>query len=164
MARRVFYSFHYKPDCWRVSQVRNIGTIEDNKPASDNDWETVTKGGDAKIEKWIADQMNGRSCTVLLIGNETANRKWINHEIIKTWNDKKGIVGIYIHNLKDSGGSQATKGSNPFDYIKFENGTALSSIVKAYNPPYTDSKEVYKYIADNIEAWIDEAIRIRNNN
>ena len=162
MARRVFYSFHYKPDNWRVSQVRNIGTVEDSKPASDNDWETVTLGGDAKIEKWIADQMNGRSCTVLLIGNETANRKWINHEIIKTWNDKKGIVGIYIHNLKDRNSNQATKGANPFDYIKV-NDVALSSIVKAYNPPYADSKDVYKYISENIESWIDEAIRIRNN-
>ncbi len=35
MARRVFYSFHYVPDCWRTSQVRNIGAIEGNKPASD---------------------------------------------------------------------------------------------------------------------------------
>lgn len=164
MARRVFYSFHYKPDSWRVSQVRNIGTIEDNKPASDNDWEKVTSGGDAQIERWIDDQMNGRSCTVLLIGNETANRKWINHEIIKTWNDNKGIVGIYIHNLKDGNGRQTTKGNNPFDYIKFENGTALSSIVKSYNPPYIDSKQVYDYISKNIESWIDEAIKIRNSN
>jgi hypothetical protein len=164
MARRVFYSFHYKPDCWRVSQVRNIGTVEDNKPASDNDWETVTKGGDDQIEKWIADQMNGRSCTVLLIGKDTANRKWINHEIIKTWNDKKGIVGIYIHNLKDSTGTQTTMGGNPFDHITFKDGSKLSSKVKAYNPPYTNSKDVYDYISKNIESWIDEAIKIRNNN
>ena len=26
--RRVFYSFHYKPDNWRVATVRNIGSIE----------------------------------------------------------------------------------------------------------------------------------------
>jgi len=164
MARRVFFSFHYKPDNWRVSQIRNIGAIDGNKAASDNDWETVTKGGDEKIKEWIANQMNGRTCTVLLIGKDTADRKWINHEIIKTWNDKKGIVGIYIHNLKDSKSNQTAKGNNPFDYIKFENGTALSSIVKAYNPPYTDSKQVYDYISNNMESWIDEAIKIRNNN
>jgi len=165
VARRVFYSFHYKPDCWRVSQVRNIGTVEDNKPASDNDWETVTKGGDDQIKKWIADQMNGRSCTVLLIGKDTAGRKWINHEIIKTWDDKKGILGIYIHNLKNSAGEQSSKGSNPFDYITI-GGTnnKLSSVVKVYDPPYSNSKDVYDYISKNIESWIDEAIKIRNNN
>ena len=45
MARRVFYSFHYKNDNWRAATVRSIGTVEGNKPASDNDWETVKKGG-----------------------------------------------------------------------------------------------------------------------
>ena len=55
MARRVFYSFHYKPDNWRASQVRNMGVIEGNRPASDNEWEKVTSGGDKAIEKWIAE-------------------------------------------------------------------------------------------------------------
>ena len=72
MARRVFYSFHYKPDNWRAAMVRNIGCIEGNKPATDNDWETVKKGGDAAIRKWIADQMKHRSCTVVLAGTSTA--------------------------------------------------------------------------------------------
>lgn len=164
MARRVFYSFHYKPDNWRVSQVRSIGTVEDNKPANDNDWETVTSGGDEKIKKWIADQLNGRSCTVLLIGKDTAGRKWINHEIIKTWDDKKGILGIYIHNLKNSDGDQTSKGKNPFDYITIGGTTnKLSSVVKVYDPPYSNSKDVYNHIANNLESWIDEAIKIRNN-
>ncbi len=39
MARRAFYSFHYKPDNWRAAQVRNMGVIEGNLVASDNDWE-----------------------------------------------------------------------------------------------------------------------------
>ena len=102
MARRVFYSFHYKPDVWRVSQVRNIGTVEENKPATDNDWETITGGGDSRIKKWIADQMSGRTCTVILVGSSTANRKWINHEIAESWNDGMGVVGINIHNLENS--------------------------------------------------------------
>ena len=77
MKRKVFYSFHYKPDNWRASQVRNIGKVEGNSPASDNDWEEVTKDGDDAIQKWIDDQLKGRGCTVVLIGNKTAGRKWI---------------------------------------------------------------------------------------
>ena len=57
MVRQVFYSFYYKPDVMRVSQVRQIGALEGNKPATDNDWETVTGGGDPAIKKWIANQM-----------------------------------------------------------------------------------------------------------
>lgn len=75
MTRRVFYSFHYKPDVMRVSQVRNIGTLEANSPATDNDWETVKSGNDAAIKRWITQQMNGRTCTVVLIGENTADRK-----------------------------------------------------------------------------------------
>ena len=45
MTRKCFYSFHYKPDCSRASQVRNIGVIEGNQPVSDHDWEEVTKVG-----------------------------------------------------------------------------------------------------------------------
>lgn len=162
MARKCFYSFHYKPDNWRAGKIRNIGVIEGNQPVSDNDWETVTKGGDAAIEKWIADQMYGKSCTILLIGAGTAGRKWINHEIKKTWKDKKGIVGVYIHNITDVDGNTATKGTNPFSQVSID-GTFLSSVVKAYDPPYTKSVDVYNYIADNIEDWVDEAIDIRNN-
>lgn len=162
MTRRVFYSFHYVPDNWRVSQVRNIGAIEDNKPAKDNDWETVTKGGDKAIEKWIAEQMDGRSCMVVLIGSETANRKWINHEISKAWKDGKGVLGVHIHKLKNSDGKSSTKGTNPFDYVFLEsNGEKLSTVVKTYDPPETSSTDVYAHIKANLESWIEAAIASR---
>lgn len=165
MARRIFYSFHYLPDNWRVSQVRNIGAIEGNKPASDNDWETITKGGDKAIEKWIDEQMNGRSCVVVLIGSATANRKWINHEIVKAWNAGKGVLGIHIHNLKDREGKTCNKGNNPFDHINHNpSGKKLSSIVKVYDPPGAESTDVYNHIKNNLEKWIEVAIDIRGKN
>ena len=159
MAKQAFYSFHYQPDNWRASQIRNIGTIEGNKPAPDNDWETITKGGDAAIQKWIHDQMKYRSCTIVLVGTNTAGRKWINYEIEKSWKDKKGVLGINVHNIKDSNSNQSLQGSNPFNLNV--NGLYLSTAVKLYNPPYTDSKEVYNYISDNISGWLDDAITIR---
>lgn len=161
MARQCFYSFHYQPDCMRASQVRNIGAIEGNQPARDNDWESITKGGDAAIEKWIEDQMKGRTCTVVLVGGNTANRKWINHEIVKSWNDKMGVVGIRIHGLKNFDQQTASAGANPFDYISIGDKT-MSSIVKCYDPSGLDSKAKYDWIAKNIEAAVEEAIRLRN--
>lgn len=164
MARKVFYSFHYVPDSWRVSTIRNIGAIQGNKPASDNDWETITKGGDKKIREWIANQMKGRTCTVVLAGSKTANRKWINHEIVKSWNDGKGVLVIFIHNLKDKEGNQCSKGANPLYYVTHgPTKKRLSTIARAYDPPRTTSKGVYNYISNNIEDWIEEAIEIRGN-
>lgn len=163
MARKVFFSFHYKPDHWRASQVRNIGVIEGNEPCSDNDWESVTGGGDAAIKTWIDDQMKGTSCALVLIGKDTAGRKWIKYEIEKAWNAKKGLVGIYIHNLLDSSGNGTTKGSNPFDDFTLKDGKAkLSSVVKAHNPTGATSKDVYGQISTNLSAWIEEAVKIRD--
>jgi hypothetical protein len=140
--------------------VRNMGVIEGNQPVSDNDWESITKGGDTAIKKWIDAQIIGRSCNVVLIGANTAGRKWISYEIEKAWNDGKGVVGIFIHNLKDVNEKQASKGSNPFDSLSV-NGKKLSSIVKAYDPPYSTSTSVYAHIKNNIDAWVQEAIDIR---
>lgn len=162
MARRTFYSFHYKPDNWRASQVRNMGVVDGNRPCSDNDWETITKGGDDKIKKWIADQLDGKSCVIVLIGANTAGRKWINHEIVKGWDDGKGVVGVHVHNLLDSDTKQATKGANPFASIKYGNtGKMLSSIAKVYDPPYTTSTNVYDYIKKHLGDWVEEAVTIR---
>jgi len=162
MARSAFYSFHYKPDNARASQVRNMGVIDGNKPATDNDWETITGGGDTKIKAWIAEQLKGRSCAVVLAGANTANRKWINYEIVTAWNEGKGVLTVFIHNLKDLAGNQTAKGSNPFAYIDYgDQGKKLSSVAKAYDPSYSDSKLVYGYIKDNLADWIETAITIR---
>ena len=74
MAQRCFYSFQYKPDCERASQVRNIGVVEGNRLASDNDWESIKRSDDAAIQRQIENQMHGRSCTIVLVGSNTANR------------------------------------------------------------------------------------------
>lgn len=164
MARNVFFSFHYVPDCQRVSQVRQIGAIEGNPAAKDNDWESVTRGGDQAIKNWIAGQMKGRTCAVVLVGAGTANRKWINYEIIKAWDDGIGVVGIHIHGLKNLNGEVSQKGLNPFDFIRYGNtGKNLSSIVKCYDPAGADSRAKYAWIAEHFSNAIEEAIKIRSN-
>jgi len=161
MARKVFFSFYYKLDSQRAAQVRNMGTVEGNAPVSDNDWEKVTAGGDAAIKRWIAGQLDGKSCAVVLIGSQTAGRKWINHEIIEAWKAKKGVVGIYIHKLKNLDGEQATQGANPFDKLDFGD-QKFSSIVKAYNPPGVTSQDAYAWIKKHLANAVEEAIKIRS--
>ena len=106
--------------------------------------------------------MHGKSCAVVLIGSQTSSRKWVKHEIEKAWSDGKGLVGIHIHNLKDQYGNQSMKGANPF-YGYTVNGQRLSTIVKAYDPPYMMSTNVYAHIKDNIGEWVEEGVRIRRS-
>lgn len=160
MKRQVFYSFHYGNDVMRVAQIRNIGALEDNKPVSANEWEEVKRKGQKAIENWIDDNMRNRSCVIVLVGEETANRPWVKNEIEKAWNEGRGVVGIYIHNINDPRNGKCRKGRNPFDDFTLKSsGVKLSSIVKCYNPSPNDA---YNDIRNNIEAWIEEAIEIRN--
>jgi hypothetical protein len=157
MARRsVFYSFHYDNDVFRVQQVRYIGALEDNQPVSPSAWETVRRGGDAAIERWIDENMNYRQCVVVLIGSETASRRWVRHEIIKAWNENRGLFGIYIHNLKCPRNGTCLKGQNPFDEITFKGtSTRLSSRITCYDPY---SLYAYAEIKGNMEHWVERAI------
>lgn len=156
--RQVFYSFHYDNDVFRVQQIRNIGALEDNKPVSTNEWESVKRGGEASIKNWIDDNLRYKSCVVVLVGKETANRKWVRYEIKKAWELGKGLVGVYIHNLKDPRTGKSLKGKNPFDQFAFGDGTKLSSVVKCYDPNPNDP---YNEIKNNLEDWIEEAIASR---
>lgn len=175
--RQVFFSFHYGNDSWRAGQVRNIGVLEGNSPVSSNDWEEVKRKGDVAIKEWIKGNMKYRSCVVVLVGSETASRKWCKYEIEHAWKEGKGIVAINIHGLKDFFGEQSAKGKNPleqfcvdrkYNYIGEHkipvdsNEINLSEVCKIYNPPYITSTKVYNYIKENIHLWVDEAIQIRN--
>jgi hypothetical protein len=164
MARRVFYSFHFTNDFWRTQQVRNMNVLEGQAFCSPNDWEDVKRKGDESIKKWIADQLDGKSCVVVLVGAETASRPWVIHEISKGWNDKKGVLGIRIDKLLDSNGQPAVEGANPFSQVTFTGTTrTLAEVAPLKVPTGADSKGAYASIANNIEAWIEEAIRIRYN-
>lgn len=164
MPRRCFFSFHFKPDASRASQVRNIGVIDGNRPAHDNDWSTIASAGDRSIRRWIDDQLEGRSCTIVLVGASTANRFWINHEIVESWNRGLGVVGIRIHGLKDLNGQMAVPGPNPFDFISHNpTRSRLSSIVKCYDPAGLDSQARYDWIAKHLSNAVEEAVAVRKN-
>lgn len=164
MARKVFFSFHFEVDNWRTGQVRNIGAIEGNKPVRDNDWEEVKRRGDYAIQNWIDNQLKGTSCIVVLVGSQTASRKWVKYEIQKGWELGKGVAGIYIHNLLDQFQKPSYPGNNPFlqIYVDSKKGRInLGNLITIHNPPYNESKYVYWNIESNIESWVEEAIKLR---
>ncbi|MBV9633248.1 MAG: TIR domain-containing protein, partial [Methylobacteriaceae bacterium] len=122
MARHTFFSFHYERDIWRASQIRNSWVTQDREAAGFWDkaeWEEIKKKGEAAVHNWIDEQLKGTSVTVVLIGAETSTRTYVDYEITQSHKKKKGILGIYIHNLKDKDQKTGTKGANPFGKWKF---------------------------------------------
>lgn len=151
--RKIFYSFHFNNDVFRVQQVRNMGVIEGNEPVSPNTWEDLKKS-DASVETWIDDNMGGKSCVVVLIGSETSTRKWVKYEIKKAVSDGKGVLGIHVHNLKDPKTGTCTKGANPFTGLGLTRAGA-TFVPKVYDPKPDDA---YKDIAANLSSWVEAAI------
>jgi hypothetical protein len=162
LPRRAFYSFHYGADSWRAGKVRNMGVVEGLEPISDNDWETVKRGGDRAIRNWIDRQLKGRSCTIVLIGEHTAGRPWINYEIEKSWSMGKGLLGIRINRLTDQDNCKSWKGANPFRCVRV-GGRKLSRIVKVHTPNGIRSKTVYGNIRGSIAGWVEDAIAAGKN-
>lgn len=156
----VFYSFHFGNDVMRVQQIRNIGAIEGNQPTTPNDWEKLKRSGDSAVKNWIEENMKYKRCIIVLIGSETASRKWVEHEIIKAWNDGKALLGINIHNIKCPRNGTCKKGENPFEKIKFSDGRKLSNYVSCYDPSPSNA---YADISANISQWIQDAIANKAN-
>jgi len=160
MARRVFFSFHYDRDIVRVSQVRNSWVTKGRETAGFWDaasWESVKRGGDAAIKRWIENQLDGTSVTVVLIGAQTATRKYVLYEIERSLELGKGLLGVRIHGLKDFNGQTDYTGPNPFEQFSardyYGRTSQLSQVVAVH-----DYEAEAGYI--NIDAWIEAAARV----
>jgi hypothetical protein len=154
MAKSVFYSFYYDSDVHRVQLVRNINALEAQPLLNSQEWETVRKGGDPGIEKWIGDQMAYKKAVIVLVGQATAGRKWVNYEINKAWSDKKPVLGIRIHGLS-SMGTVDSPGNSPF---------AAGSGIPLFDPTVKDylgkidSKGTYNKLVENLEGWSGQGV------
>jgi hypothetical protein len=144
MARRVFFSFHYKY-VWKVNQIRSMPNIIGTAAAGFQDaslWEAAKKKGESQIKSMIDKALENTSVTVVCVTYGTVNRKYINYEIDQSLKKGNGLVGIQIHHLKDQNGEIGSPGTIP------SNITANG--YKAYK--YTTKEQLAK--------WIEEAAQI----
>ncbi len=160
MARRVFFSFHYERDAVRAGQVRNSNVVKDKSIETSDfidatKWEEVKRGGPEAIKRWIENQLNGTSVTVVLIGAKTSERKWIKYEIDESLKKGNGLLGIYIHKCPLFDGSTDTKGENPFDKLYFDRNERKEYLSEIY--------KTYDWINDNgrekLGDWIEKAAK-----
>lgn len=152
MARTVFFSFHYDKDWSRMWNVRKSGQFKNVAGSEDNvrlflprdRWESVKQQGDGAIKSWIDEGLRYSGVTVVLIGQDTWQRKYVKYEIEESERRQKGMLGVYIHNLKDLNESYGVKGLNPFDF---------AATRKSYR--------TYDWInnggSDNFSDWVEQA-------
>lgn len=119
MARRVFFSFKYE-DVSRAMVVRNSWVTQGKEAAGfvdAADFERIKRQGDAAIKRWIDDQLNGTSVTVVLVGQDTCSSRWVKYEIEKSIAIGNGLLGIDISKIKDFQGNTTDRcGEIPTGY------------------------------------------------
>lgn len=159
MARNSFFSFHYKNDVWRAMQVRNCWVVRNEKEAAGfidaADFEKVEKDGEAAVKKWIDSQLVGTTVTIVLIGSDTSNRPYVLYELQKSYSRGNGMLGIYIHNLKDSQGNTSSMGSNLFGEI----GKDSSGNTVYFSVDYPCYDWVLNEGYKNIGTWVEDAAK-----
>ena len=105
--RRVFFSFKYE-DVSRAMIVRNSWITQGKEAAGFVDaanFEEIKRQGDAAIRRWINNQLNGTSVTVVLVGQDTCNSRWVRYEIERSIEIENGLLGIDISKIKDFQGN-----------------------------------------------------------
>ena len=148
MARRVFFSFHYARDLWRVNVIRNSGMIEGIAAAGFRDaslWEEAKRRGESAARSLIDEALNSTSVTVVLIGAETASRRFVNYEIDKSLERRNGLLGIRVNNIKDQNGVIDPEGAVP---------TQLVSV----------GAPVYSREYGRLGQWVEDAYRTSRRN
>ena len=158
MARKTFFSFHFKNDVWRANQVRNSWVTQGKTAAGfidATDFEKIEKEGENAVKKWIDDQLDGTTVTVVLIGTDTSNRYYVKYELQQSLKRGNGIVGAFIHDLKDKDGKTAVKGDALFGVLgKGTDGNDIyfSSVAKTCDYVADDG---YKNLGD----WIEGSLK-----
>lgn len=144
--KKAFFSFYYDEDSWRAQMIRNMGKVTGNEILEPNDWEQVKRNGKQAIENWIKKQINASDVVIVLIGTNTYKREWVLYEIQYALENNKKVIGIHIHNLKDSNGETASKGKNPIELVNhYMKNYATILDPSSYNT-YKEIEEKLKWI------------------
>lgn len=162
MPRRVFFSFHYDEDIWRVNQIRHIGVTKDWESIPFLDaasWEAVKRKGDAAVKGWINRQLDGTGVTVVLIGSQTASRKYVKYEIQESHRRGNGLLGIFIHGIKNQDKQTAAKGRNPFDDFTVHTEGFFGPVTKRLSEIYPTYDWVWGNGYQNMGNWIEDAAK-----
>lgn len=154
---RVFFSYHYENDICRVDQVRQRLLAWRHHAPSLQDgslWERAATRDERRLKAMIDRALHTTAVTVVLIGAETADRKYVLYEIEKSVALGRGVVAVYIHQLRDAFGRTAPRGPNPLDKLRDPETTR----------PLSRLFETYDWVDDdgpsNLGHWIEAAVRL----
>lgn len=121
MPRFVFFSFAFNDvKNFKVNVVRNswLANNRDETFIDGSMWEKSKSKGDVFLKTLIQTGLSKTSVTTVLIGEDTT-RRWVNYEIVKSFEKGNGIFGIHINRIRGTTGL-TSRGMNPLERLGFQ--------------------------------------------
>ncbi len=123
MPRYSFFSFCYEDvKNFKVNVVRNSWLLNHSADSfiDGSIWEKEKSKGPTVIKNLIEAGLKKTSVTTILIGDETADRRWVKYEIVKSFEKGNGMLGIHINRIRGREQAISTRGQNPLERLAFQ--------------------------------------------
>lgn len=150
MARRTFFSFHYVPDVQRAQVVKNSWVTREREDAGFFDssaFEKAKRTNDDTLKAFLIKEMKGSSVVCVLVGAETAHRRWVRYEIQRAIWDERGLLAVRIHTISHFTTGVSKAGPNPLDllgiYVEIKEGGKYVYLVER-----TSTSDKWSYSSD----------------
>ena len=155
--QRLFLSYHFEADYWRVAQIRNRLLVDEDMRVQavleSATWDELKKDGHSAVETFIENQLRAASVALILFGTETATREWVRYEVMRSHQLGLGVIAIDIHRIRDRNGQIAKPGPNPLSLWQVE----IDGEQRAFSEIYPTYDWVEDDGSNNIARWIAEA-------
>jgi len=149
MARRTFFSFHYVPDVSRAWVVRNSwvtkvaqGEREDAGFFDSSVFEAKQRESDDILKRFLREGLVNTTVTCVLVGTETALRRWVRYEIFRSFIRGNGLFAVRIHTIPNLKKATSSIGANPFDSVAFSVDDDRLRFREYYKTGWDDARDV----------------------
>ena len=115
--RHCFFIFDYDDDLAQARHIESLDLAVATAAAGfddDADWKAAVAKGDEAVKELIDNAILGTSATVVLIGEHTAERDYVDYAFEQSIKRQNGILGIFVHDIPDASGATAAKGKVPY--------------------------------------------------
>src|ERR1019366_2170566 len=126
MARRTFFPFHYKPDVSKAWIVRNSwvtkvaqGQRDDAGFFDSSVFEAEQRESDDALKGFLRRGLENTTVTCILVGQQTALRRWVRYEIFRSFIRGNGLLAVRINSIASLNSPATLAGSDPFGSLAF---------------------------------------------
>lgn len=156
MGLTVFFCYDRLLDIQRAKRVKHRYEMKGGRAIGfpkPEEWKKIMAKGNQAIKYWVEDQVHFSDVTAILIGSNTSKDPVVRQAITACHQLEKGMLAIYVHNIRTENGMLHQKGINPLDCFCVVKGDQKTNLSEIY-PTYDWIRDTGQF---NLNKWIQKA-------